>query len=206
MFIPFLILFALILLFNYNIRTLMACSRYNNDRGRIEKQNAILTHPGRYALDAPGPGDQMAFNADPHIRIQKWGANFRDNMMDINSDLRGMTRPLTRDIPEVNDYKQWSVKPSVAFTPEETNYVTDDSRSTHPAWTYREAEINRFEPTLLNPLDQLEKPFHYDLNTRILERDNFKPTPVKLAIAGQGYAGQGYAPFIKTGKIGSSLQ
>jgi hypothetical protein len=65
----------------------------------------------------------------------------------------------------------------------------------------------------LNPLDQLEKPFHYDLNTRILERDNFKPNPVKLAIAGQGqsnagqgYAGQGYAPFIKTGKIGSSLQ
>jgi hypothetical protein len=67
----------------------------------------------------------------------------------------------------------------------------------------------------LNPLDQLEKPFHYDLNTRILERDHFKPTPVKLAIAGQGqgqsnagqgYTGQGYAPFIKAGKIGSSLQ
>jgi len=52
----------------------------------------------------------------------------------------------------------------------------------------------------------LEKPFHYDLNTRILERDHFKPTPVKLAIAGQGNAGQGYAPFIKAGKIGSSLQ
>lgn len=189
----------------------MACSRYNNDRGSIEKHNAILTHPGRYALDSPGPGDQMAFNADPHIRIQKWGANFRNNMMDINSDLRGMTRPLTRDIPEVNDYKQWSVKSSVAFQPEETNYVTDDSRATHPAWTYREAEINRFEPPLLNPLDQLEKPFHYDLNTRILERDHFKPSPVKLAIAGQGnagqgYAGQGYAPFIKAGKIGSSLQ
>jgi hypothetical protein len=159
----------------------------------------------------------MAFNADPHIRIQKWGANFRNNMMDINSDLRGMTRPLTRDIPEVNDYKQWSVKSSVAFTPEETNYVTDDSRATHPAWTYREAQINRFEPPLLNPLDQLEKPFHYDLNTRILERDHFKPTPVKLAVAGtlrsdgQGHSnagqgqGQGYAPFIKAGKIGSSL-
>jgi hypothetical protein len=62
----------------------------------------------------------------------------------------------------------------------------------------------------LNPLDQLEKPFHYDLNTRILERDHFKPTPVKLAIAsngrGQGSAGQGYAPFIKAGNIGSSLQ
>ena len=171
----------------------MACSRYMNDRGRIEKQNTILTNPGRYALDVPGPGDQMSFNADPHIRIQKWGANFRNNMMDINSDLRGLTRPLTRDLPEVNDYKKWSVKSSVAFAPSETNYVTDDSRATHPAWTYREAEINRFEPTLLNPLDQLEKPFHYDLNTRILERDHFKPTPVPLAVAKKTQ--DGYLPF-----------
>lgn len=172
----------------------MACTRYTNDRGRIEKQNAMLTHPGRYALDVPGPGDQMAFNADPHIRIQKWGANFRNNMMDINSDLRGMTRPLTRDIPEVNDHKKWSVKSSVAFKPEETNYMTDDSRATHPAWTYRESEINRFEPTFLNPLDQLEKPFHYDLNTRILERDHFKSSPVPLMVAGSSHALSGNAP------------
>ena len=204
----------------------MACTRYTNDRGRIEKQNAMLTHPGRYALDVPGPGDQMAFNADPHIRIQKWGANFRNNMMDINSDLRGMTRPLTRDLPEVNDYKKWSVKSSVAFKPEETNYMTDDSRATHPAWTYRESEINRFEPTFLNPLDQLEKPFHYDLNTRILERDHFKSSPVPLAVAGFNNVPSGnapsshapsshapssnviptrYNPFTQNGKIGSSL-
>lgn len=184
---------VVILLLDYIIRQ-MACSRYSNDRGRIEKRNDISTYAGRYALDVPGPGDQMKFNADPHIRIQKWGANFRNNMMDINSDLRGLTRPLTRDIPEVNDYKKWSVKSSVSFKPEETNYITDDSRATHPAWTYREVEINRFEPTLLNPLDQLEKPFHYDLNTRILERDYFKPTPVPLAISGKNTTSS-YVPY-----------
>lgn len=173
----------------------MACTRYTNDRGRIEKQNMMLTNAGRYALDTPGPGDQMAFNADPHIRIQKWGANFRDNMMDINSDLRGLTRPLTRDLPEVNDHKKWSVSSSAPTQHGESNYVTDDSRATHPAWTYRETELNRFEPTLLNPLDQLEKPFHYDLNTRILERDYFKPSPVPLAIAGTMRQNTGYAPF-----------
>jgi len=151
----------------------MACTRYTNDRGRIEKQNAMLTHPGRYALDVPGPGDQMAFNADPHIRIQKWGANFRNNMMDINSDLRGLTRPLNRDLPNVNCYKKHAAHSST-ISYGETNYITDDSRATHPAWTYRDAEMNRWEQPLLNPLDQLEKPFHNNLNTRILERDHFK--------------------------------
>ena len=90
----------------------MYCSRYNNDYNRIEKRNAISTFAGRYAMDVPGPGDNMDFNADPHLRISKWGANFRDNMMDINSDLRGLTRPLNRDLPEVNCYKKNAVKSS----------------------------------------------------------------------------------------------
>jgi hypothetical protein len=96
--------------------------------------------------------------------------------------------------------------------------MTDDSRATHPAWTYRESEINRFEPTFLNPLDQLEKPFHYDLNTRILERDHFKSSPVPLMVAGSSNApssnapssnrhapSSSYNPFTQNGKIGSSL-
>ena len=60
----------------------MSNTRYNNDHGRIEKKNAISTFAGRYALDTPGPGETMPFNADPHIRIQGWGANFKNNMVE----------------------------------------------------------------------------------------------------------------------------
>jgi hypothetical protein len=160
----------------------MACSRYSNDKNRIEKSNAISTFAGRYTLDVPGPGDNMAFNADPHLRIQKWGANFRENMMDINSDLRGLTRPLNRDLPEINCYKKYSAH-STKISYDETNYVTDDSRATNPAWTYRDIEMNRWEQPFLNPLDKLEKPFYNNLNTRILEKDYFKPQPAKLQLA-----------------------
>jgi len=152
---------------------IMACSRYNNDYNRIEKRNAISTFAGRYAMDVPGPGDKMDFNADPHLRLTGWGANFRENMMDINSDLRGLTRPLNRDLPNVNCYKKHAAHSST-ISYGEINYITDDSRATHPAWTYRDAEMNRWEQPMLNPLDQLEKPFHNNLNTRILERDHFK--------------------------------
>jgi len=103
-------------------------------------------------------------------------------MMDINSDLRGLTRPLNRDLPDVNCYQKHATKSS-ATTYGETNYITDDSRATNPAWTYREIEQNRWEQPLLNPLDQLEKPFHNNLNTRILERDHFVPQNNKLQIA-----------------------
>lgn len=171
----------------------MASSRLFDDEVRIRKRNAIDTFEGRYHLDVPGNGADMPFNADPHIRIQKWGANFSTNMMDINSDLRGMTRPLNRDYVEINEYKKFSVAPRIANSnPEVVNYVTDESRATNPAWVHKEQEMYRWhstmgatrlgsngtlEPPLINPIDLtfLKKPFHENLNTRILEKDYFKP-------------------------------
>jgi hypothetical protein len=158
----------------------MACSRYHSDINRIEKRNAISTFAGRYALDTPGPGADAPFIADPHMRATKWGANFCNNMMDLNSDLRGLTRPLNRDLPDYNNYVKHSVKPN-HISYDERNYITDESRATLPAWTFRDVEINRWETPMLNPLDQLEKPFHHNLNTRVLERDHFVPSPVRFS-------------------------
>jgi hypothetical protein len=171
----------------------MASSRLFDDEARIRKRNAIDTFEGRYRMDVPGNGADMPFNADPHIRIQKWGANFSTNMMDINSDLRGMTRPLNKDYIEINEYKKFSVNPKLAnANPETVNYITDETRATNPAWVLKEHESNRWNSTLgatrlsaggalespfINPVDMtfLKKPFYENLNTRILEKDYFKP-------------------------------
>ena len=163
----------------------MACSRFNNDQGRIEKKNAISTFAGRYFLDTPGPGEKMPFNADPHMRIQGWGANFKNNMVDINSDLRGLTRPVNRDLVGVNEHKKWSVKPEEqAMSYETVDYITDESRATHPAWTYRDIEIDRWEQPFLNPLDKVDVPFHRELNTRVLEKDYFVRKASKSVLSG----------------------
>lgn len=169
----------------------MASSRFFDDEARIHKRNAIDTYAGRYILDVPGNGVDMPFNADPHIRVQRWGANFCTNMMDINSDLRGLTRPLNRDFVEINEYKKYSVTPNLANSnPEIVNYITDESRATHPAWVHKEQELNRWNGTLGATrisadgviadgasIDTtfLNKPFYENLNTRILEKDYFKP-------------------------------
>lgn len=158
----------------------MASSRYNSDRCRVEKRNMIDTVVGRYMLDTPGNGVHLPYIADPHMRIQKSGTNFCENMIDINSDLRCMTRPLTRDIPELNEYKKYAATPKTSYSmdqPDVVNYVSDETRASNPAWVLKESETNRWIMPLINPVDTnyISKPFYENLNTRILEKDYFKP-------------------------------
>jgi hypothetical protein len=49
---------------------------------------------------------------------------------------------------------------------------------------YRDVEQSRWENLFLNPLDKIEQPFHYNIQTRILEKDNYKPT---LAVKGNHF-------------------
>ncbi len=156
----------------------MACSRFFDDEARQIKRNMIDTVGARYVHDTPGPGINLPYIADPHMRLQRSGANtFCENMMDLNSDLRGLTRPLTRDIPSLNEYKKYAVKPQrLIKNPDVVDYITDETRASNPAWQLREGEVNRWLCPLLNPVDTayLNKPFYSDLNTRMLEKDHFK--------------------------------
>jgi hypothetical protein len=150
----------------------MASTRSFNDPIRQKKQTDISSYTGRYNLDVPGNGSSMPLQEDVQIRMQRWGANLRTNTLDIESDFRGLTRPLNRDYVDVNNYKMHAVKSSSIDYSTSTSYV-DESRATHPAWTYRETQLNRWELPWLNPLANVEKPFHNNINTRILEKDNY---------------------------------
>lgn len=153
----------------------MSLTRFNDDPARIAKRLDQSTFAGRYALDVPGPGDMMPFLEDPQVRIQKWGANMLTNHVNLESDLRGMTRKLNRDNVAVNEYKSNAVGGRLVQYGNAPAYI-DESRATHPAWTYREVMQNRWETPILDPQYGLEKPFMDNISTRILEKDYFKPT------------------------------
>ena len=52
---------------------------------------------------------------------------------------------------------------------------TEQSRATNPAWWYRDKEqVDWYYPPL-NPQENTCLPFQNNLNTRILEKDNFTP-------------------------------
>ena len=162
----------------------MASTRYSSDKGRQLKRNSIDTCVGRYMLDAPGQGLDLPFNADPHYRIQGWGGSAigeYNNLVDLNSDLRGLTRPANKDLPSLNDYNKFAIKPerpfSLGFGSKEINYLTDETRASQPAWMLKDYAVGdtRWVAQHINPVNSLNinKPFYENLNTRILEKDTF---------------------------------
>ena len=156
----------------------MAFTRFNYDYCRTVKSLQESTGPGRYMLNTPGNGCKPCFMEDPHIRLQKFGGNLRNVSngypIDIDSDLMGITRPLTKDCVSMVYPNLGVVKTSSQSFPTCGSF-TNETRTSHPAWQYRDLEQTRWYPLFLNPQENTCKPFHNNLNTRNLEKDNYIP-------------------------------
>jgi hypothetical protein len=137
----------------------------------MEKEMDIFTYGGKYALDVPGQGCDLPFVEDPHMRLQQWGGNRRSNIVDIDADLKGYTKRLSRDYVGVDEYTRFVPE---SHTPQYPNYgeaVTDESRAVCPAFLFREATADRWEEPFINPQANTEIPFQWGIQTRILEKD-----------------------------------
>ena len=152
----------------------MSFTRFHDDPHRIQKQNEMISFIGRYQLDCPGNGLELPFQEDPNMRLQYWGANLQNNAINVESDLRGLTRPLNRDLIDINNYEKHSAI-SHPFRYSKANPFVEESRASHPAWMYKDLEQTRWETPFLNPLNGIEPEFPTNIQTRILEKDYFKP-------------------------------
>ena len=152
----------------------MSFTRFYDDPVRIQSQVYQSSFAGKYMLNTPGQGVNLPFMEDPNIRIQKWGANLQTNSVNLESDLRGLTRTLNHDLIGYNDYVQYSVPSSKVSYPN-SSPIVEESRSTHPAWTYKDLEQPRWIPLYLNPQNRVEKEFHDNIQTRVLEKDFHTP-------------------------------
>jgi hypothetical protein len=153
----------------------MALTRFFDDSARIKKKLENETFQGRYILNAPGPGDNIPFWEDPNIRLQHWGANLHQNTTDFESELRGLTRKLNRDLIDVNNYKLNQTNLGQNYIYGTKDPFVEESRTTHPAWMYKNVCQDRWESPWINPLSHLDKPFQDNIQTRILEKDGFIP-------------------------------
>ena len=150
----------------------MAFTRFNDDPCRINKQLQESTDPSKYMLDVPGNGLNPCYMDDPFIRMQKWGGNLQTNVIGLENDLRGLTRGLNRDHIQSNNYINNAAKSEQKKYPV-CNPSTEQSRATHPAWEVRDLEQVAWNILPLNPQENVCIPFQNNLNTRILEKDNF---------------------------------
>lgn len=153
----------------------MSFTRFHDDTCIIEKQLQELTGTGRYMLNKPGNGKNPYFMEDPHLRLQEWGANLKTNSINLESDLFGLTRSTNKDCIKANNYKTRAVNSSNILYPI-CDSITEQSRSTHPAWMCRDLEqVNWYIiPHDHDPQENTCLPFQNNLNTRILEKNNHK--------------------------------
>jgi hypothetical protein len=152
----------------------MGATRFHDDPARIKKALEESTYAESYYLNRPGTGIQDPFQSDPQIRLQGWGANLCTNGIHLENDFRGLTRKLNHDLVVDNDYFKHAVD-STPYTYDNAKPIIDESRATHPAWMYRDLEQTRWEYPWINPQDNFEQAFPMNIQTRILEKDFFKP-------------------------------
>jgi hypothetical protein len=153
----------------------MACTRFYYDPCRTKKQLQQATDPGRWILNVPGNGENPCYIEDPQIIIQKWGANLRTNTINLESDLLGVNRHLSRDCLGKDNYTSFNVPNEPIKYPTCNALYTDQSRTTNPVWWYRDLEqVDWYYPPL-NPQENTCLPFQNNLSTRILEKDYFTP-------------------------------
>ena len=150
----------------------MAFTRFHDDPVRIQKQIDESTFSGRYMLNTPGQGINMPYQNEVQMRLQRWGANITNDMIHLENDFRGLTRPLNRDLPDMNDYKKHAVNPTQMMYSSVDPFV-EESRASHPAWMYKDLEQPRWEMPWINPQSNLELQFPNNIQTRILEKDYY---------------------------------
>uniref|UniRef100_A0A6C0LI49 Uncharacterized protein n=1 Tax=viral metagenome TaxID=1070528 RepID=A0A6C0LI49_9ZZZZ len=148
----------------------MSFTRFHDDPNRVKKQIQESTGPGRYMLDVPGNGLKPCFMEDPFVRLQKWGANLQTNTINLESALMGIDRKDGRDC--IDQIKKMPKSSTIEYPSCEP--FTEQPRATMPAWTARDLEQNNFSYLPLDPQEHTCIPFQNNLNTRLIERDNFK--------------------------------
>jgi hypothetical protein len=153
----------------------MAFTRFKYDDCRTKKSLQQATDPGRWVLNVPGNGDKPYYMEDPQIIPQKWGGNLRTNTINLESDLRGVNRQISRDCLGKNEYQNYNVPNQAIQYPTCVNLTTEQSRATNPAWWYRDLEQTDWYYPPLNPQANTCLPFQNNLSTRILEKDYFTP-------------------------------
>ena len=153
----------------------MANTRFKYDDCRTKKALQQSTDVGRWILNVPGNGANPCYMEDPQIIVQKWGGNLRTNTINLEGDLRGVNRHLSRDCLGKDEYTKYNVPNQAIKYPTCNNLFTEQSRATNPAWWYRDLEQVDWQYPPLNPQANTCMPFQANLNTRILEKDYFTP-------------------------------
>jgi len=135
--------------------------------------------PGLYMLDTPYPaGCNPCYEADPYIRLQQRGIRSDTNptngqsLVDVESNLFNIDRQWTKC--EGAPFFQEDAS-KLGSAPATCDRVVEDCRLENPPSTLRGTGWNRWEYLPQNPQDKVEIPFAWNINYRMVAKDNHRP-------------------------------
>ena len=160
----------------------MSLTRFNYDDSRTHKKLQESSDICRYRMNVPGNyGEKPLYYEDPHIRLQKWAGNLHvgSHPVDIASELDGRSRRKQKycthsEMPFTTPVQTYKKVRGV----ETMSAYTDETRASHPAWLYRDLEQVRWEHPIHDPQENVCKHFYNNIDTRLVERDNFNADPI----------------------------
>ena len=149
----------------------MAFTRIKDDDIRVKKKLEESVGPGTYMLSVPGNGMNPDYMEDPHVRLEKWAGNLDNNAIDLESDLRGMTRNLNRDEIPKNTHLTHQVDRIERQMSRLNSQTEDQSRVTNPTWWHREEQQYRPQILFYNPQDRIIPDFNSNISSRIEQKN-----------------------------------
>ena len=177
----------------------MSFNRGIYDQCSYKYQLAETTGTGIYQLTRPANSCIPCLPNDPRLIAQSQGVSISKNtsLIDIDSELIGISRNLTRCpdrkyIPDQNASFQGGAQsgkvrngcqPTDKLCIDNTQVMnfndcglfTEDCRLSNPPATLRGTGWNRWEWLCRDPQDRVTEPFDFQINTKILSKDNHRP-------------------------------
>ena len=153
----------------------MSFNRLNYDDGTYTHILRESIGPGEYQIATPRVDCNGCFFPSPDVRLARYGAAVcGKEAIDVDSELMGITRKSSK-CP--SDKFKPTDKPFCNTTmPKDcTGLTTEETRLSNPPCTLRGTGWNRWEWLCKNPQDKALVPFDFNINNRLVVKDNHRP-------------------------------
>lgn len=143
--------------------------------------------PCEYQLGTPFISCDDCLSQDPQLILQRNGVSVAKNIpqIDVDSDLMNITRKLT-NCSSKEFIPKFNVKGDIDNTIETKHFndcnmpTRENTRLSNPASTLRGTGWNRWEWLCENPQKRSIIPFDFNINNRLVVKDNHRPLIPKL--------------------------
>ena len=160
----------------------MSFNKLNYDTCSYKQALSESVGPCEYQLGMPFISCEDCFSKDPQLILQRMGASVAKNvpMVDVDSELLNINRKLSNCssnefIPKFDKNGEIdNTIESVHF--KDCNIPTrENKRLSNPPATLRGTGWNRWEWLCENPQTRSLIPFDYNINNRLVTKDNHRP-------------------------------